>query len=216
VASIRELGREPSGVLRVLLPPGLPPHALTPLFGAIRQAYPKLAVRVRLSDDPVAGLLDDVDVAMHFGARSPPGPWTSYEILRVRERLLAHRDYLARRGTPASLDDLTRHELFAWEAPGEDATRWPLAAGGVFAVEPALVTADIHMLRQCVIAGMGIGFMPDAMFPDPGVMPEELVPVLPEVVGKELAVRVVVPSALAQVPKVKAILQHVRIFTGEL
>jgi hypothetical protein len=58
--------------------------------------------------------------------------------------------------------------------------------------------------------------MPDAMFPDPGVMPEELVPVLPEVVGKELAVRVVVPSALAQVPKVKAILQHVRIFTGEL
>lgn len=41
-------------------------------------------------------------------------------------------------------------------------------------------------------------------------------PVLPEVVGKELAVRVVVPSALAQVPKVKAIVQHIRAFTGEL
>ena len=216
VASIREIGREPSGVLRVLLPPGLPPHALTALFGAIRQAYPKLAVHIRLSNDPVAGLLEDVDVAAHFGVRSPPGPWTSHEIVRVPERLLAHRDYLSRRGIPGSLEELTGHELFTWEAPGDDPARLPLLAGGSFIVEPALTTTDIHMIRQCVIAGQGIGFLPDAMFPDPGVSPDELVPVLPHLVGRERGVRVVIPNALAEVPKGKAVLQHVRAFTGEL
>ncbi|MFO0608199.1 MAG: LysR family transcriptional regulator [Polyangiales bacterium] len=216
VASIRELGREPSGVLRVLLPPGLPPQALTAVFGALRQAYPKLAVRVKLSNDPVAGLLDDFDLAAHFGARSPPGPWTSHEVLRMGEHLLAHRDYLARRGAPASLDELAGHELLTWDAPGEDPQRLPLVGGGVFPVEPALVTTDIHMIRQCVIAGMGIGFMPDGLLPDPGLDPDALVPVLPGVVGRERVLRLVVPDALAEVPKVKAVLRHVRTFTDGL
>jgi DNA-binding transcriptional LysR family regulator len=216
VASVREIGREPSGVLRVLLPPGLPPHALAPIFGAMRDAYPKLAVRVRLSNDPVAGLLDDVDVAVHFGTRSPPGPWTSHEIARVPERLLAHRGYLAQRGTPAALEDLHRHELFAWEPPGDEALRLPLIGGGSFAVEPSLVTTDIHMIRQFILAGLGIGFLPDGMLPDPGVAPDALVSVLPQLVGRERGVRVVIPTALAQVPKVKAVLQHVRAFTGEM
>ena len=216
VASVREIGREPSGVLRVLLPPGLPPHALAPIFGAMRQTYPKLAVRVRLSNDPVAGLLDDVDVAVHFGTRSPAGPWTSHEIARVSERMLAHRDYLAERGTPTSLDDLRRHELFVWEPPGDEAPRLPLLAGGSFPVEPSLVTTDIHMIRQFVLTGLGVGFLPDAMLPDPGVAPDALTPVLPEIVGRERGVRVVIPTALAQVPKVKAVLERVRVFTGEM
>ena len=72
------------------------------------------------------------------------------------------------------------------------------------------------MLRQCVIAGQGIGFLPDAMFPDPGVAADDLVPVLPQLVGRERGVRLVIPTALADVPKVKAVLQHVRAFTGEL
>src|SRR5690349_12645527 len=42
LASIREVGHAPSGTLRVVLPVGLPPHLLTPLFGAVRSAYPAL------------------------------------------------------------------------------------------------------------------------------------------------------------------------------
>src|SRR5947209_288826 len=38
VTSVREVGREPSGVLRVVLPVGMPPHAFAPLFGRLRKA----------------------------------------------------------------------------------------------------------------------------------------------------------------------------------
>ncbi len=36
LASIREVGHEPSGMLRMVMPVGLPPHLLTPLFGVLR------------------------------------------------------------------------------------------------------------------------------------------------------------------------------------
>lgn len=216
VASVREIGQEPSGVLRVLLPVGLPPHTLVPLFEAMRSTYPRLSIHARFSADPVSGLLDDVDLALHFGTRSPPGPWVSYELLRVREWLIAHVDYLARRGTPDSLESLNQHELFSWEAPGENPRLWPLRSGGTFPVEPAFIAADIHLLRQCVIAGLGIALVPDALLPDPGTDPASLAPVLIDTVGRERAIRLVVPSVLSDLPKIKAVLRHVRSLTEQL
>lgn len=212
VSSIRELGREPSGTLRVLLPVGLPPEVLVTLFSALRQAHPRLSVQVRFSDDPVGGLLDGIDLAMHFGDRSPPGPWTSYEVLRVREWLIASADYLARRGTPTTLDELAAHDLLSWEAPGEDPRSWPLLTGAWIAVAPTLIATSIHFLRQCVIAGHGIALLPDAQLPDPGVAPGFMVPLMEDLVGRERAVRLVVPTALADLPKIKAVIQHVRAF----
>lgn len=211
VASIRELGREPVGILRVVLPVGLPPHALTPLFGGMRESYPRLSMQVRYSEDPAVERLDDVDLAVHFGA-APPGPWLSYEIMRMRERLIASAAYLRRRGVPSSVAELANHDLLAWCPPGEDGRSWPTLAGDAFEVEPALLSPDIHMIRQCVVAGFGIGFVPDAMLPDPGVTPGTLCPVLPEVVGRACSLRVSVPAALAGLPKLRAIVRQIQQF----
>lgn len=216
VASIREVGKEPSGVLRVLLPIGLPPHILVPVYSLMREAYPKLSVHVRFSDDPLGGLLDDVDIAVHFGARAPPGPWITHELRRVPQHLIAHVDYLARRGTPKTLDDLAGHTLFSWAAPGEDPRVWPLRSGGTVNVEPALISADIHFVRQCVLAGLGMALQPDALIPDPGQDPDAVVSVMPEILGRERPLCLVVPKVLADVPKVRALLRHVREFAEGL
>ena len=53
-ATVREVGQEPSGVLRVALPVGLPPQIIAGIFGALRVAYPRLHVETRFSDDPLA------------------------------------------------------------------------------------------------------------------------------------------------------------------
>ncbi len=212
VASVRAIGREPVGVLRIAFPVGLPPYLLTPLFGALRSAYPRLALQLRISDDPVAGSHEDTDLLAHFGGTGPSGSWLSYEVLRVRERLIASSDYLARRGTPTSLEALSGHELLSWLAPGEDGRVWPTLTGEPLEVEPALVTADIHFIRQCVIAGLGIALVPDVMLPDPGVAPGTLVPVLADIVGRERSVHVAIPSALAGLPKLQAVMRHIQGF----
>ena len=215
VASIRELGSEPSGVLRVSLPVGLAPHLLTPLFAALREACPRLSVESRCSDDPLGESLVDVDMAVHFDDVSPKGKWQSWVVFRVPERLVASQAYLSRRGTPRSIDDLARHELLSWRAPGEDARRRPARHGAPFPVEPKLVSSDIHLVRHCCIAGLGIGLVPDAMVPDPG-LDDALAPVLPDLVGRERAIRVSVPEALAEAAKVKVVLSRARAFLAEV
>lgn len=216
LASLREVGQEPSGVLRVVMPVGMPPHLLTPLFAGLRSAYPRLRVSCRFSSDPLREPLVDVDLAVHFGEDPPRGPWLSYLILRVREWLVASQEYLKRRGTPLSIGDLARHELFAWQAPGEDARLWPTRMGTTFTVEPTLIATDIHFVRHCCIAGLGIGLLPDAVVPDPGLAADVLVPVLPDLVGRERPVRVTVPEALSAIPKIKMVLGHLRRFLGEI
>ncbi|MCY1023674.1 LysR family transcriptional regulator [Pyxidicoccus sp. MSG2] len=216
LASIREVGQDPTGLLRVVLPVGLPPHLLTPLFGALRTTYPQLRVHARFSNDPLGEPLDDVDMAVHFGEALPRGPWLSHEVLRVREGLIASTEYLEHRGVPRSMEDLKGHELFSWEAPGEDARLWPSLRGALFSVEPALITPDIHFIRSCCIAGQGIGLVPSVELADPGGAGEVLVPVLPDVVGRERPLRISVPEALSEIPKVKHVLSHIRGFLDPL
>jgi len=216
LASIREVGHAPSGTLRVILPVGLPPHLLTPLFAAVRSAYPQLHFHLRFSNDPLSEALVDVDIAVHFGEDAPKGPWISHVVLRVREWLIASRAYLERCGTPRTIDDLRHHELFAWQAPGEDARVWRTLKGMPFTVQPSLIATDIHFIRYCCISGLGLGLVPDALLPDPRLEADVLVPVLPEVVGQERPVRVSVPAALSEIPKIRLVIDHVRGFLGKL
>jgi DNA-binding transcriptional LysR family regulator len=216
VASIREMGRAPSGVLRVVVPVGLPPVLVMPLYASLRSAYPELRVHSRFSDDPLGESLVDIDMAVHFGESMPRGPWLSLVIMRLPERLHASKEYLAQRGTPASIDDLARHELLAWQAPGEDPSGWPLRSGGTFPVEPALMATDPYFLRQCCLAGLGIALIPELLVSEPGVAADAVVPVLPELVGRERVVRVTVPEALAEIPKIKMVLTHIRRFLREM
>lgn len=216
LASIREVGQEPSGVLRLVMPVGLPPHLLTPLFGLLRSTYPLLRVHSRFSDDPLGEPLDDVDMAVHFGEDTPRGPWLSHVVMRVREGLIASGEYLRRRGIPRSLQELRGHELFSWAAPGDDVRTWPTLRGTAFSVEPALITADIHLIRSCCIAGLGIGLVPSVELADPDCPAGLLVPVLPDVVGRERPVRISVPEALSEIPKIKRVLTHIRQFLEPL
>lgn len=206
LASVREVGREPTGCLRVVLPQGLPPQAYAPLVGAYRARCPAVSLRVSESRDPVSELLGDVDLAVCLGVTAPAGPWEVREVAEVREWLVASEGYLRRHGTPRTVEDLADHTLLAWSAPGGDPELWTLLGGGTFPVAPALVTSNIHMLRTCARAGQGIALAPDALLPDPADAKGALVPVLPDVVGRRRVLQLVVPAALAAVPKVRAAL----------
>ncbi|MEO7328981.1 MAG: LysR family transcriptional regulator [Minicystis sp.] len=216
LASVREVGQEPSGVLRVSMPVGLPPHVLATLFAALRAAYPRLHVDGRFSDDPLSESLSDIDLAVHFSEIIPKGKWISTVVLRIREWLVASRGYLDKHGTPTSLDDLAKRELFAWRAPGEDGRAWALCKGGTFTVEPTLVSSDIHFVRHCCLASLGIGLIPDALLPEESPTATALVPVLPDLVGRDRSLRVTVPAALSDMPKIKMVLERLRALLGQL
>lgn len=212
--SVREAGSEPAGSLRILLPVGLPPHVLSAAIGRLRK-YPRLSFRIEFSDDPMAGLMENVDLAIHFGETSPVGPWVSRQLLRIRVHAIASRDYLKNRKTPECLEDLSSHTLLSWEMPNGDTSSWPLIGGKKFAVSPHLSTRDIHVIRMLAIEGHGIALVPDAMLPDPGVKEGTLVPILPDLIGTEVSARIVVPALLADVPRIRALIELLQPLLGE-
>ncbi|HNF99324.1 MAG TPA: hypothetical protein PK493_18645, partial [Pseudomonadota bacterium] len=78
------------------------------------------------------------------------------------------------------------------------------------------VTRHIHLIRQFAIAGMGIALVPDAMLPDPGVPDGTLGPVLPDLIGKDVGMRVMIPAVLWEIPRIRAVIDVLRPFLGEL
>lgn len=212
IASVREVGQEPTGTLRIMLPVGLPPYLLTPFLSLLRARLPKLAIHARFSDNPLSQSIVDVDCFLHFANAAPTGPYLSYELMRPRQWLLASKEYLDKRGTPASIEDLHAHELFEWNAPGHEIGQWPTLQGATFRVTPTLVATDLHFLHRCCIEGMGIALLLDAMVADPRASNNAVVPVLPDVVGRELVMRLSVPKALAEVPKIRILLDLARQF----
>jgi DNA-binding transcriptional LysR family regulator len=215
LTSIRELGQAPSGLLRIGLPVGLPPHTFTTFYASLREVFPALTFAARFGVEPRMDALLDHDMIAHFADDSPPGPWLSYVIARPKRWLIASPDYLQRHGTPRTPADLSGHDLFIWGDEGPDSARLPLLSGGSVPAQPIMTSPDIHLLRSCCIAGLGIGFIPDALLPDPGDAPP-LIPVLEDVIGGTCTLRLTVPQALAKLPKIKSLLDKVTAFISAI
>lgn len=208
-SAVREVAESPSRTLRVVLPVGLPPRLLSLLFGLLRGAQPELQLHVRVAEDPLALLLQDVDVALCFGDEPHEGPWVSREIVRVPERLVASPSYLAAHGVPGNLEELQRHVLLMWEGPERRGPFLPLRAGGEVAVTPSLVSSDLHTLREAASDDLGILFTVDAPLPSALVAGPELIPVLDEEIGRERVLRVVMPAAFPDIRRILAVLERV-------
>lgn len=210
LASVRELGQEASGTVRVVAPPGLAPHLVLPVLLSLRERFPGLVIDLRYDARPLAGFIADVDLAVQFGASLPDGPWVAFVVHRLPERLVAGVQWVAEHGRPERLEDLEGVPIFSWVAPDREANVLPLWGGGGHPVSPAFLSTDIHLVRQLALGGHGVALLPDALLPDPGFGEDALVPILPDLVGRQLAVRVIVPEVLVRVPKIKGLVELLR------
>lgn len=215
MAQSREIGREPTGVMQVMLPHGLP---LEPLLVLLQQVAPHKGLQISLqyAADPLREPLADMDFVLHFGHDTPDGPWLSYQLIRLHTRLLASREYLEANGRPATLADLNAHALFVWRSPEHEAGRLPCVDGETAVIVPRLISSDIFALRRFASLGMGIAYVPDPGVEFLGDPSAGLEQVLPEKVGQATALRLLVPAALIDLPKVRVALDLVQALVGGL
>lgn len=89
------------------------------------------------------------------------------------------------------------HTLLAWRLWDEVSDGLPLRGGGFVDVQPAFVSNHGQLIQTLANAGHGIALMPHSalvqtIFPD-----MELEPVLPDQIGFEVALRMLIPEAKA-------------------
>jgi DNA-binding transcriptional LysR family regulator len=215
LSSVRDMGSTPRGTLRAVMPVGMPPELMPQLIAMIRAKFPALHLHCRFSSDPLGEPLEEIDLAVHFTENSPGAAWVSFPMVRLQRSLLASSSYLASHGTPRSLAELAAHEIYAWQAPGEDACELPTRDGARYRIAPVVIGTDMHIIRRSCAAGLAMAFIPDAGLPEP-FGGEPLVRVLPEQVGAELRLWISAPRVLAEIPKIRLVLELLRSFVGGL
>lgn len=107
-SSVREEGG-PRGLLRISAPVSFGAAELTPALLAFAAAYPEVSLDVSSSDRMVNLVEEGFDVAVRIG-QLVDSSLVARKLAPVRMVACAAPDYLARVGTPQTIDDLVRHE----------------------------------------------------------------------------------------------------------
>jgi DNA-binding transcriptional LysR family regulator len=204
--SASELHNEPRGELRVIAPTNF---GLTDIGTAITDliaAYPRLRLNLTLNDHVTDPIEAGYDIAISVGM--PRGTSSSLIVRKLntsRRVLCAAPDYLTRRGTPRTPEDLTGHDCLSYSyiaVPDE----WHLIGGDgerVVKVAGPIVTSHRHVLRTAAVRGFGIAYGPIDFFRD-DLDAGHLTQVLPDYQLPEATIYAVFPASHRLSAKVKA------------
>jgi DNA-binding transcriptional LysR family regulator len=173
---------------------------LPPILAALRRDHPALQIELVLSNAVDDLLQRQADIAVRMIE-------PAQQALRVRRvgavqiALHAHRAYLARRGVPASLDDLAGHDLIGFdrETPAIRAIgqAYPALRRDAFALRADSDIAQLAAIR----AGFGIGFCQVQV----ARREPDLVRVLAEAFAFELGLWIVMHEDLRSNPACRAV-----------
>jgi DNA-binding transcriptional LysR family regulator len=146
-----------SGVLRVALPPGYGAWRIVPLLPAFFARHPLLKIDLMMSDRYENLIAEGADLALRIGDL-PDSSFVARKLESARRLFIAAPSYLARRGAPASLADLARHDLIGGPADPGDET-WVGRRNGRIerqAVSPRIHSRSAAGVVACAVAGLGV------------------------------------------------------------
>lgn len=128
-AEISAQARVPQGLLCVGAPSEIGRKQIAPLIEAFSDRYPEVEVRLVLSDIGLDVLDDNLDVALRIGLPPDTGV-IARKLLSSRRIVCGSPDYLQRRGTPATPDDLAAHDCLRLVRGQRVFDRWVFAQDG--------------------------------------------------------------------------------------
>lgn len=206
VQSAQAARSEPAGTLKIAAPLPIGARLLAPALPAFRDRYPQLKVDLRLSDRFVNLVEDGVDVAIRIG-NLPDSGLLSRGLATSRISAFASPAYLARRGTPRTLEDLQHHDCvsFRFQTSGQT-LRWNFQVGNrriEYTPDPAIVVDVSDAVVEVLAAGGGIG-LSASFIAAPYVERGLLVPVLHEHAADKATITAVWPESRRGNPNVKA------------
>ncbi|MBM5572646.1 MULTISPECIES: LysR substrate-binding domain-containing protein [Deefgea] len=160
VASVKA---EPSGRVRLSVPPGLLDH-LTPVLQRFITEHPKVILETITTTRRVDLLEEGIDVALRVRATDDEDPqWATRRLRATRGMLVASPALVARLGGLSTPGALALAPALGTVA-ADQMIHWRLvnAAGEVreFVLPPRLVSEHFGLRRQAAIDGLGVTMLP--------------------------------------------------------
>lgn len=192
-------GEDVRGVVRISASDVVGVEVLPPIVARLRQRHPALTIELALTNRVQDLLRREADIAVRM-TRPGQTQLIARHIGGIELGLHAHRDYLARRGTPRDAGELVRHALIGHDRPTafirQIAKSFPGFDRGAFALRTDSDFAQLALIR----CGAGIGACQAALAKrDPA-----LVRVLPKAFAGRLDMWVTMHEDLRGSPRCRA------------
>ena len=208
----RDLGRRPTGLLRLSVPRAVVPLILEPLIGSFCQAYPEIELEIAASSEMVDLATGGFDAGIRLGQfiapdmvavrLTPPFPFV----------VVGSPDYLARRGRPERVDELHGHACLRMRRSNGAIAAWPFVDGNKTIeaiVSGPLIAHDYPTLLGAAMQGLGLAQAPGPLAKAPiadGRLQELLTPFAAMTPG----VFLYHPGKRQVLPKLRAFIEHVK------
>jgi len=149
-------GDEARGTVRVTASEAVGCEVLPPILARLHAQYPQLQIELAVSNRPQDLLRREADIAVRMLAPAQDA-LIARRVGAIELGLFAHRDYLARRGTPASLADLHGHALIGFDHESAFIRRLKHHLGDLTRAMFALRSDSDLAQLAAIRAGFGIG-----------------------------------------------------------
>lgn len=160
--SIATLGQSLQGRVRLSVPSGYGQLVMSEWLLDFKRLYPGIVLDVVFENRVEDLIRDEIDIAVRVMSEPPPN-LVAREMGSMHYVVCASRAYAEANGMPADLDALRTAPLIASAVVGRQlrVTAWLGNERREVLVEPTLISENYLFLRQAVLAGLGIGMLPD-------------------------------------------------------
>lgn len=165
--TLASLGQGLQGRVRLSVPSGYGQMVMAPWLIEFKRRYPGIVLDV-LFENRVDDLMrDEVDIAVRVMSE-PPQTLVAREMGPVRYLCCASSAYAKAHGLPLALDDLPRAPLITSAVVGRQLrlSAYLGAARQEVTLEPTLISEHFPFLRDAILAGLGVGIVPDYVVSD--------------------------------------------------
>lgn len=147
------------GVLQLSAPSDLGRNTLLPWLDAFQDEHPQLQLRLLLADRVTDLFREPVDIALRYGAPEDSSLVALPVAPENRRVLCASPSYLARHGSPRSVEELHQHNCLLYMLHGRAYDRWRFQDGKrevLMNVAGDRVCDDADVTRRWAVAGRGV------------------------------------------------------------
>jgi DNA-binding transcriptional LysR family regulator len=208
----RDLGRRPTGLLRLSVPRAVVPLILEPVIGSFCQAYPEIELEIAASDEMVDLATGGFDAGIRLGQFIAP----DMVALRLTPPfplvVVGSPDYLARHGRPIRVDELHRHACLRLRRSNGAIAPWSFVDGNrtiEAIVSGPLIAHDYSTLLGASVQGVGLAQAPGPLAKAP-IADGRLQTLLSPFAVTAPGVFLYHPGKRQVLPKLRAFIDHIK------
>jgi DNA-binding transcriptional LysR family regulator len=158
---VSRLHAMPRGVLKLTVPAAFGHLQVAPAIPELLARYPEMAVQIAMNDRDVDLAEEGFDVAIRL-TEQPPPTVVARKLTTIRWVICAAPDYLARRGTPRTPQELRGHNCLFYsflESSIEWRFRSPRGDAAV-RVSGNFTANNSEAIREAALKGLGVALLP--------------------------------------------------------